>query len=86
MSKEPVAGRRGSNAVREDRVLRVTVDNLNRLLGLAGESLVESRWLKPFGQSLLRLKRLHHECRQGDRQSARSAAAARCSMSGRKPR
>jgi two-component system, chemotaxis family, sensor histidine kinase and response regulator WspE len=46
---------------REDRVLRVTVDNLNRLLGLAGESLVESRWLKPFGQSLLRLKRLHHE-------------------------
>ena len=44
-----------------DRVLRVTVDNLNRLLGLAGESLVESRWLKPFGQSLLRLKRLHYE-------------------------
>ena len=46
---------------REDRVLRVTVDNLNRLLGLAGESLVQSRWLKPFGQSLLRFKRLHHE-------------------------
>lgn len=44
-----------------DRALRVTVDNLNRLLGLAGESLVESRWLKPFGQSLLRLKRLHYE-------------------------
>jgi two-component system sensor histidine kinase and response regulator WspE len=44
-----------------DRALRVTVDNLNRLLGLAGESLVESRWLKPFGESLLRLKRLHHE-------------------------
>ena len=37
-----------------DRVLRVSVDNLNRLLGLAGESLVESRWLKPFGESLLR--------------------------------
>jgi two-component system sensor histidine kinase and response regulator WspE len=44
-----------------DRALRVSVDNLNRLLGLAGESLVESRWLKPFGQSLLRLKRLHYE-------------------------
>lgn len=44
-----------------DRALRVSVDNLNRLLGLAGESLVESRWLKPFGQSLLRLKRLHQE-------------------------
>ena len=44
-----------------DRVLRVTVENLNRLLGLAGESLVESRRLKSFGQSLLKLKRLHHE-------------------------
>jgi two-component system, chemotaxis family, sensor histidine kinase and response regulator WspE len=44
-----------------DRALRVSVDNLNRLLGLAGESLVESRWLKPFGESLRRLKRLHYE-------------------------
>jgi two-component system sensor histidine kinase and response regulator WspE len=44
-----------------DRALRVTVENLNRLLGLAGESLVESRWLKPFGQSLQRLKRLQFE-------------------------
>ena len=44
-----------------DRVLRVTADSLNRLLGLAGESLVESRWLQPFAQSLLRLKRLQHE-------------------------
>src|SRR5439155_1607800 len=44
-----------------DRVLRVTADNLNRLLSLAGESLVESRWARPFAESLLRLKRLHHE-------------------------
>jgi two-component system, chemotaxis family, sensor histidine kinase and response regulator WspE len=44
-----------------DRALRVTVDNLNRLLGLAGESLVETRWIKPFGESLLRLKRLQSE-------------------------
>ena len=42
-----------------ERVLRVTADHLNRLLGLSGESLVESRWLKPFAESLLRLKRLH---------------------------
>jgi two-component system, chemotaxis family, sensor histidine kinase and response regulator WspE len=41
-------------------VLRVTAENLNRLLGLTGESLVESRWLKPFADSLLRLKRLQH--------------------------
>jgi two-component system sensor histidine kinase and response regulator WspE len=44
-----------------ERVLRVTADNLNRLLGLAGESLVESRWLKPFAASLLQLKRLQYD-------------------------
>jgi two-component system sensor histidine kinase and response regulator WspE len=41
-----------------DRVLRVTAGNLNRLLSLSGESLVESRWLKPFAESMLRLKRV----------------------------
>ncbi|HLG56490.1 MAG TPA: hybrid sensor histidine kinase/response regulator [Vicinamibacterales bacterium] len=45
-----------------DRVLRVTAENLNRLLGLAGESLVQARWVKPFAESLLRLKRSQHEC------------------------
>lgn len=44
-----------------DRALRVTVENLNRLLGLAGESLIESRWLKPFGDSLRRLKVLYQD-------------------------
>ncbi|MEP6873510.1 MAG: hybrid sensor histidine kinase/response regulator [Burkholderiales bacterium] len=47
-----------------DRVLRVTAENLNRLLGLAAESLVASRWLKPFADSLLRLKRLQHASAQ----------------------
>ncbi len=42
-----------------ERVLRITAQSLNRLLGLAGESLVESRWLKPYAESMLRLKRLH---------------------------
>ena len=41
----------------DDRVLRVAAANLNRLLGLAGEALVESRWLSPYAESLLRLKR-----------------------------
>jgi two-component system sensor histidine kinase and response regulator WspE len=45
----------------DDRVLRLTAQNLNRLLGLAGESLVESRWLHPFADSLLRLKRMQLE-------------------------
>ena len=40
-----------------ERVVRLTAENLNRLLGLAGESLVESRWLRPFADSLQRLKR-----------------------------
>ncbi len=44
-----------------DRVLRVTPEKLNRLLGLAGESLVESRRLEPFNRSLLRLKRMQQE-------------------------
>jgi two-component system sensor histidine kinase and response regulator WspE len=42
-----------------ERVVRLTADSLNRLLGLAGESLVESRWLRPFAESLQRLKRQH---------------------------
>jgi len=53
----PAADGRGSS----DRVLRVTAGNLNHLLALASESLVESRWLKPFAESLLRLKRLHYD-------------------------
>ena len=39
-------------------VLRITAGNLNRLLGLASESLVASRQLKPFVESLLKIKRL----------------------------
>ena len=44
-----------------ERMLRLTAENLNRLLGLAGESLVESRWLHPFADSMVRLKRLQSE-------------------------
>lgn len=40
-----------------DRILRVTAQNLNRLMGLAGESLVESRWLYPFSEALQQLKK-----------------------------
>lgn len=41
-----------------ERYLRLTAENLNRLLALAGESLVESRWLRPFAENLQRLKRM----------------------------
>ena len=51
------AGSSGPARDGQDRVLRVTAANLNRLMGLAGESLVTSRWLTPYAESLLRLKR-----------------------------
>ncbi|MCC5602220.1 hybrid sensor histidine kinase/response regulator [Nostoc favosum] len=44
-----------------DRVVRVSADNLNRIMGLAGESLVEANWLQPFASSLLRLKKTQIE-------------------------
>ena len=44
-----------------DRVVRVSAENLNRLMGLAGESLVEANWLQPFADSLLKLKRTQIE-------------------------
>jgi two-component system sensor histidine kinase and response regulator WspE len=43
----------------EEGVVRVTATSLTRLMGLAGESLVETRWLQPFSKSLLQLKHLH---------------------------
>jgi two-component system sensor histidine kinase and response regulator WspE len=57
----PYEGAREEEDGDADRVLRVGAKNLNRLLGLAGESLVDSRWLRPFAESLLRLKRHHSE-------------------------
>lgn len=39
-----------------ERVVRVSADNLNRLMGLAGESLIAANWLQPFTDSLLQLR------------------------------
>lgn len=47
-----------------ERVVRLAAENLNRLLALAGETLVESRWLRPFADSLQRLKRHHMDLGQ----------------------
>ena len=58
---EPLAIRK---AEPPERVLRLGAENLNRLLGLAGESLVETRWLRPFADSLERLKRGQAELAQ----------------------
>jgi two-component system sensor histidine kinase and response regulator WspE len=57
-----------------DRALRITAENLNRLLGLAGESLLATRWLETFATELLRLKRhqqgLAHALQKVDEASA----------------
>ncbi|WP_020472122.1 hybrid sensor histidine kinase/response regulator [Zavarzinella formosa] len=50
---EPVAADRPT----DEPVVRVTAARLNRLMGLAGESLVQARWLQPFAASLIRLKK-----------------------------
>ncbi|MGE9292927.1 MAG: chemotaxis protein CheA, partial [Puniceicoccales bacterium] len=44
-----------------DQVVRVSADNLNRLMGLAAETLVETRQLEHFRDSLLRLKETQSE-------------------------
>jgi two-component system sensor histidine kinase and response regulator WspE len=44
-----------------DRSIKVAAQTFNRLMGFAGESLVQSRWFEPFSQSLLGLKRRHTE-------------------------
>lgn len=56
-----------------DRALRVSAENLNRLLDMAGESLIETRRLAPLEQSLLRLKRTH-------RQAARAIDALQAAL------
>ncbi len=40
-----------------DRTLRISTEQLNRLMGLAGEAMTETHWLRPYTQSMLRLKR-----------------------------
>jgi two-component system sensor histidine kinase and response regulator WspE len=43
-------------SVSADRAVRVTAENLNRLMGLAGESLVQARQLRPLVDALKQLK------------------------------
>jgi two-component system sensor histidine kinase and response regulator WspE len=45
----------------EGRSIKVAAQRLNRLMGLAGESLVQSTWFEPFSESMRGLKRRHNE-------------------------
>lgn len=49
-----------AHGVGGEAVVRVTAVSLNRLLGLAGESLVQARWLQPFSTGLLEVKKQHN--------------------------
>ena len=56
------AGNRASvESYGKERILRVSTDRMDRLLGLAGEAVVESRWLRPYLESMLRHKRFQYE-------------------------
>lgn len=57
VAKEPAAAPHDPS----DRIVRITADAMNRLLGLAGESLMEARRLRPFADQLMRLKRQHND-------------------------
>jgi two-component system sensor histidine kinase and response regulator WspE len=46
-----------------DRVVRVSADSLTRLVGLAGEALVESRQLRPFVDGLVALRGMQMKLR-----------------------
>ncbi|MFA7592717.1 MAG: hybrid sensor histidine kinase/response regulator [Thiohalobacteraceae bacterium] len=52
------AGPPGSHV---DNTIRVSAESLNRLMGLAGEVRVESRWLRPYADSLVQFKHRHTE-------------------------
>ena len=43
-------------ALSDARTIRLSRENLSRLMGLAGESMTESTWLGPFARSLLQVK------------------------------
>jgi two-component system sensor histidine kinase and response regulator WspE len=53
------------SSVAQDRALRVTADSLNRLLGLAGESVVASSWYGSFVAGTVRLRHDHHDLVRG---------------------
>ncbi|WP_027794805.1 hybrid sensor histidine kinase/response regulator [Paraburkholderia acidipaludis] len=54
---EPASAReRAASSADGQRMLRVRAGTLDRLVGLAGETLVESRRMRPFADSLLRVR------------------------------
>jgi two-component system sensor histidine kinase and response regulator WspE len=55
----PVTPGRKDTLAREEYFVRVLSENLNRMLGLAGENLVQAKSAKPFFSSLVMMKNSH---------------------------
>lgn len=54
-----------NQATSSRRVVRVSSDSLNRIMSLTSESMVQTRWMRPFSQSLLRLRRRQWDLERG---------------------
>jgi len=54
--KDDAAAARPQQAVQQDASLRVSSENLNRIMSLAAESLVENRRIQPYRDALISLK------------------------------
>jgi two-component system, chemotaxis family, sensor histidine kinase and response regulator WspE len=50
-----------ATATVQDNAVRVSAESLNRLMGLSGEALVGARWLRPYADALLQVKRRQAE-------------------------
>lgn len=61
----PSPAARAADARAVDRTVRITADHLTRLLGLAGESLVNARAVGGLSAQMLRLKQMQHELSNG---------------------
>ncbi len=58
-AQAPVTAAEAAPVETTDRVVRVSAENLNRLMGLAGESLVQARQLRPLVDSLAAVRSTH---------------------------
>jgi two-component system sensor histidine kinase and response regulator WspE len=71
----PVSAPASTGPTGSEAVVRVTAQSLSRLMGLAGESLVQARWLHLFSGALVRLKKQHEQL-TGQLDEAYQAAAS----------
>ncbi len=56
LTTERVSTTLAEQTAAQDRVVRVSAENLNRIMGLAGESLIEANWLQPHADLMTSLK------------------------------